>query len=263
MAMIRVGIGGWTFAPWRDSFYPKKLPHARELFHASRAVTTIEINGTYYSTQKPESFRRWAAETPDGFVFSVKASRFATNRRVLAETGESIERFVTSGITELGNKLGPILWQFAPTKKFDSVDFEAFLSLLPETQDGLQLHHAVEVRHESFVTPDFVRLARKFSVAIVVADSAKYPTIADVTGGFVYARLQRAQSTTATGYAAKEIAKWAERAQAWSKGADANDLPRLAGAPAKKKRKVFVYMINGDKEKAPAAALALLEKLGS
>jgi uncharacterized protein YecE (DUF72 family) len=260
--MIRVGIGGWTFEPWRDNFYPKGLAKARELQFASRAVTTIEINSTFYSSQKPESFRRWADETPDGFIFSVKASRFAVNRRVLAEAGRSVELFVTGGITELKTKLGPILWQFAPTKKYDAEDFEAFLGLLPKTHDGITLRHAIEVRHESFASKPFVDLARKFGAGIVVADAAKYPLIADVTGDFVYARLQRSEAKVETGYTTKDIAKWAKVAETWADGGEPKDLPRIGAAAPKKKRDVFVYVISGAKERAPAAAMALIAKIG-
>jgi len=259
--MIRVGIGGWIYEPWRGTFFPKGLPKTKELHHASRALTTIEINSTYYSAQKPDTFRRWADETPDGFVFSVKASRFATNRRVLAEAGQSVERFVTQGITELKAKLGPILWQFAPTKKFDAADFEAFLKLLPKEQDGAKLRHAIEVRHESFGVPEFMALAKKHNCAVVVADSAKYPMFADVTGDFVYARLENAKAEIETGYAPKDIARWARIATSWSEGGEGEGLKRIGAAPAKKKRDVFVYMINGAKERAPAAATALLAKL--
>ena len=189
--MIRVGIGGWVFAPWRGEFYPKGLPQARELEHASRQLTTIEINGTFYRTQTPASFRKWGAETPDDFVFSLKGPQFTTNRRVLAEAGESIARFFASGVLELKSKLGPILWQMAPTKKFDPEDFEAFLALLPQSLDGRPIRHVVEVRHESFLVPAFIDLLRKFSVAVVVVESDKHPLIADVTSDFVYARLQR------------------------------------------------------------------------
>lgn len=260
--MIRVGIGGWIFEDWRNNFYPKGLPKTRELHHASRAVTTIEINSTYYSAQRPETFRRWADQTPDDFVFAVKASRFATNRRVLADAARSVELFVTGGITELKTKLGPILWQFAPTKKFDSEDFEAFFTMLPKDHGGIALRHAIEVRHESFCVPQFVTLARKFGAGIVVADSAKYPGLADVTSDFVYARLQRADSAIATGYAPSDIANWAKRAKSWADGGCAEALPLIDKAPARKKRDVFVYMINGAKERAPSAAMALIAKLG-
>ena len=261
--MIKVGIGGWTFEPWRGTFYPEKLPQARELSFASRAVTSIEINGTFYGSQKPESFRRWAAETPDDFIFSLKGPRFATNRRVLAEAGPSIERFLTSGVTELGKKLGPILWQMAPTKKFDEEDFAAFLALLPEKQDGRPLRHAVEVRHESFRNPRFIALLRAAGAALVFAESEKYPAIADLTADFVYARLQNAKETVATGYSKAAIADWAEICRTWEGGTDPKDLPH-ADTPLKKgaRRDVFAYMINGAKIRAPSAAKALIDVLG-
>lgn len=260
--MIRVGIGGWTYEPWRGVFYPPGLAHARELAHASRHLTTIEINGTFYGTQKPESFRRWAEETPDDFVFSLKAPRFATNRRVLAEAGSSIERFFASGVSELKAKLGPILWQMSPTKRFDEDDFAAFLALLPRRADGQTLRHAVEVRHETFLVPAFVELARKFSVAIVFADSDKYPAIADVTADFVYARLQRTAEEIPTGYAPSALDQWAARARTWADGREPDDLARIAAAShARKKRDVFFYMISGAKVRAPAAAMALITRL--
>lgn len=259
--MIRVGIGGWNYEPWRGSFYPKGLSKSRELFHASRAVTAIEINSTFYSSQKPETFRRWASETPDGFMFSVKASRFAVNRRILGEAGQSIERFIASGICELRDKLGPILWQFAPTKKFEPKDFEAFLTLLPRSFQGRLLRHAIEPRHASFLVPQFVEIARKFGVGIVAADSATYPMLADVTADFVYARLQRAEADVPTGYKPAQIAKWALRAREWAEGFDASDLPRVGPPAIRQKRDVFVFMINGAKERAPAAASALLAHL--
>lgn len=191
---IRVGIGGWTFAPWRGVFYPKGLAQAKELAYAGERLTAIEINATYYGSQKPGSFRKWAREVPDGFVFSVKGPRFATNRRVLAEAGDSVKRFYDSGVLELGDRLGPVLWQFAPTKKFDEKDFGGFLELLPESLGGRKLRHAVEVRHDSFRAPGFVALLRRFAVPVVYADHHDYPAIADVTGDFVYARLQRART---------------------------------------------------------------------
>jgi uncharacterized protein YecE (DUF72 family) len=260
--MIRVGVGGWTFEPWRGAFYPRGLPQARELDYASRKLTTIEINGTFYRTQSRDSFRKWAQETPDDFVFSVKGHRNTVNRRKLAEAGESIEWFLDSGIAELGPKLGPLLWQFAPTKKFDEEDFAGFLALLPKTLDGRPLLHAVEVRHASFCTPAFIDLARRFDVAIVFADSDKYPVIADVTGPFVYARLQRTVETEPTGYAPADLDAWAKRLRAWAGGKEPSDLPRVGeAAPAAKQRPVFAYMISGAKVRAPAAAMALLERL--
>src|SRR5260221_1654958 len=188
---IRVGVGGWTYEPWRDNFYPKGWSQARELEYGSRKLTAIEINGTYYSSQKPATFAKWRDETPDDFMFSLKASRFATNRRVLAEAGESIERFVNQGIAELAHKLGPIVWQFAPTKRFEPVDFEAFLKLLPAKVGGLPLRHVLDVRHESFKTPDYLALARRYDAATVFTDSDDYPSFADLTAASVYARLMR------------------------------------------------------------------------
>jgi uncharacterized protein YecE (DUF72 family) len=260
--MIRVGIGGWTFEPWRGVFYPKGLPQARELDYASRNLTSIEINGTFYGTQKPESFRRWAAETPDDFVFSLKGPRYATHRRVLGEAGESIERFFGSGVLELKQKLGPVLWQMPPTKRFDPEDFAAFLALLPPTLDGRPIRHAVEVRHESFVTPDFVTLLRKHSVAPVLVDSDKHPMFADVAGDFLYLRLQRTSEKVKTGYQPAALDTWAKRAQAWAAGGAPDDLRTIAAAAkSKRKRDVFVYMISGAKVRAPAAAMGLIERL--
>jgi uncharacterized protein YecE (DUF72 family) len=261
---IRAGIGGWTYEPWRKTFYPEDLPHSRELEYASRQVTAIEINGTYYSTQKPASFARWRDETPDDFVFSLKATRYSTNRRVLAEAGESVQRFIDSGLTELGDKLGPIVWQFAPTKAFDPEDFEAFLALLPERIDGRRLRHVMDVRHDSFMDAAYLKLARKYKVATVFTDSDKYPSFADVTGDFVYARLMRSSADNRLGYAPKALQAWAERAHVWASGGQPDDLPRVDPANGKSKAKgrdVFVYFINGDKEKAPAAAQALLKGL--
>ena len=261
--MIRVGIGGWTYEPWRGTFYPKGLPQARELEHASRQVTAIEVNGTFYRTPKPKDFQRWAEETPEGFVFSLKAPRYAVNRRILAEAKPSIDRFMEAGITELKDKLGPILWQFAPTKRFDEADFGNFLDLLPSEVEGRRLRHVVEVRHESFRVPGFVALARKAKAAIVLADHDEHPLIADVTSDFVYARLQRAQEDEPTGYEADALARWAKRAKTWAGGGAPDDLDPVGGAPPKaKKRDVFLFMINGAKVRAPAAAVALIARLG-
>ncbi len=259
---IYVGIGGWTYAPWRGVFYPEGLPHAKELTFASRALTSIEVNGTYYGSQKPATFRKWKSETPDGFVFSLKGPRFATNRRVLKEAGDSIQRFLHSGVTELGDKLGPLLWQFMPTKKFDAADFGGFLELLPKTFDGRKLRHVVEVRHGSFCTPEFIQLLRRFAIPVVYAEHAAYPEIADLTGDFVYARLQKGKDTIRTGYAPKALDAWAKRAEAWTAGKEPADLPRVAGpAPKTNARDVFVYFIHEGKVRAPAAAAALIERL--
>lgn len=260
--VIRIGIGGWTFAPWRGVFYPEKLTQAKELSYAAGKVTSIEINGTYYGSQKPESFRKWASEVPDGFVFSVKGPRFATNRRVLAEAGESIQRFYDSGVLELGDHLGPVLWQFAPTKKFDAVDFGAFLDLLPRKIDGRALRHVVEVRHDSFCVPEFVALLRQHDIAVVYADHATYPAIADVTADFVYARLQTGSDDVKTCYPPKVLEAWAGRLTQWAKGSAPDDLPCVAAKPAKKQpRDVFAYVIHEGKVRAPAGAMALIERL--
>ena len=262
-ASIRVGIGGWTFEPWRGGFYPLGLPHKRELEHASRKLTSIEVNGTFYGSQKPESFIRWREETPDGFVFSLKGPRFATNRRVLAEAGASIERFLNSGVLELKEKLGPINWQMAATKQFDPDDFEAFLKLLPAELNGHKLRHVVEVRHPSFAHPDFIALLRSYGVAAVVADHAKYPLLPDVTAPFVYARLQAASEQEPHGYPPDALSQWAKRAQTWASGKASTDLaPIHHDAPKRAAtRDVFIYMINGFKPKAPAAAMALIDLL--
>lgn len=261
MARIRVGIGGWNFAPWRDNFYPRGLPQAQELHYASRHVTAIEINATFYRTQTAQSFRRWAAETPDDFVFAVKAHRLSTHRKLLADSGPAIEHFLSSGLLELGPKLGPVLWQFAATKKFEPEDFEAFLAALAEK--GPQLRHVVEVRHASFCDPAFVALARRYNTAICIADSDKYPQIADISADFIYARLQRSKASHEAGYAGSEIESWSERAQLWAKGGDPKDLQHFAtpGAKKLKDRDSFVFFISGAKERNPAAACALLERL--
>jgi uncharacterized protein YecE (DUF72 family) len=260
---IRVGVGGWTFPPWRDNFFPQGLPQSQELAYASRQLTAIEVNGTYYSTMKPASFKKWHDETPADFVFSLKASRFATNRRVLAEAGESITRFVDSGLSELGSKLGPIVWQFMPGKVFEAEDFEAFLALLPPRLDGQALRHVVDVRHESFMSPDFLALARRYKVASVFTDAEKFPSFADLTGDFVYARLMQSDAALATGYADEALSAWGDRARTWAAGGAPDDLPSLEdAAEAGTPRDVFIYFINGAKEKAPATAMALLARLG-
>lgn len=259
---VYVGVGGWTFEPWRGVFYPEKLPQAKELNYAASKLTSIEVNGTYYSSQKPETFRKWANEVPDGFVFSVKASRYSTNRRVLAEAGDSIKRFYDQGLTELRDRLGPVLWQFAPTKKFDEADFGKFLELLPRERDGLALRHVVEVRHDSFRSPAFVALLRRFGVAVVFAEHASYPAIADVTADFVYARLQKGSDDIATCYPPKALDAWAERLKTWAAGGEPKDLPKVDEKAAKKQpRDVFAYVIHEGKVRAPAGAMELIERV--
>jgi uncharacterized protein YecE (DUF72 family) len=242
---VRVGIGGWTFEPWRGVFYPEGLAHKRELEFASRALSSIEINGTYYSTFKSDSWRKWASETPHDFVFSVKASRFCTNRRVLSEAGPSIEKFLAQGLIELGAKLGPINWQFATTKKFDAEDFGAFLNLLPSLRDGVRLRHAVEVRHDSFACAEFYDLARRHNVAIVYANGEGFPEIDVATADFSYARLMSSEEDRLNGVTAKDLTRITKQVHGWAKRGDA-----------------FVYFIAGAKVRNPAAAQALLGKLG-
>ena len=259
---IHIGIGGWTFAPWRGVFYPDKLPQARELEYAASQLTSIEINGTYYGSQKPESFRKWAREVPDGFVFSLKGPRFTTNRRVLAEAGDSIKRFYDTGVLELGDRLGPVLWQFAPTKKFDPADFGKFLELLPRKLDGRHLRHVVEVRHDSFCVPEFVALLRQFETPVVFAEHGKYPAIADVSGDFVYARLQKGNDELATCYPPKQLDAWANRFETWAAGGEPADLPRVDPTSAKKApRDVFAYVIHEGKVRAPAGAMELIKRV--
>lgn len=241
---IYVGVGGWTFAPWRRTFYPEDLAQKRELEYASNVLTSIEVNGTYYSTFKPPTFAKWREETPEGFVFSLKASRYCTNRSELAGAGEAIERFIGQGIDELGDRLGPINWQFMATKRFDAEDIEGFLKLLPREVHGLPLRHALEVRHPSFKTPEFYDLARRYKVAIVLADSEEFPKLDEPTGDFTYARLMRSQENEPSGYAPASLSHWAETAKTWAKRGDA-----------------FVYFISGAKVRNPAAAQALIERL--
>jgi uncharacterized protein YecE (DUF72 family) len=258
---IYIGVGGWTYEPWRGAFYPADLPQKRELEYMSRALTSIEINGTYYGSQKPASFIKWHGDTPADFVFSVKGPRFATNRRVLAESGESIERFFSSGVLELKEKLGPINWQFMATKKFDAEDFAKFLSLLPKEIDGRKIRHAVEVRHESFKTSDFVALAREHGVAIVTAGDSIFPSIPDPTADFAYLRIMGTKDKPKTGYSNKDIGLWAERAQTFASGNVPKDLEPIAASPKKEPRDVFLYVISGFKENNPIAAKTLIERL--
>ncbi|MGE0797779.1 MAG: DUF72 domain-containing protein [Lautropia sp.] len=260
---IRAGIGGWTFEPWRNNFYPAGLPHAQELQYASQRLGMIEVNGTYYATQKPATFAKWRSETPDGFLFSLKANRFATNRRVLAEAGESIGRFVGSGIAELGDKLGPIVWQFATTKRFDPADFEAFLKLLPHEVAGVPLAHAVDVRHESFKCSEYLALARRYRITTVFTESDEYPAFADVTGPFIYARVMRTDSNLAEGISAEALDQLAASARVWRNGGEPGGLPRVEPPlPPAAPRDVHLLFISGAKEKAPAAAMALSRRLG-
>ena len=261
---MRVGVGGWNFAPWRNNFYPAGLTQQHELEFASRRLTAIEINSTYYAAQKPATYANWRRQTPDGFRFSLKAPRYATAARVLANSGKSINAFVFGGLAELGDRLGPISWQFMPTRKFDADDLAAFLDLLPRELDGNPLQHVLEVRHASFMCADYVALARKHHVATVFTDSAEYPSFADVTGDFVYARLMRSDASISAGYADAALDAWAARTSTWAGGGEPDDLPRV-GAVGKNARKtprdVYVYFIGSAKERNPAAAMSLIGRL--
>jgi uncharacterized protein YecE (DUF72 family) len=258
---IRVGVGGWTYEPWRGPFYPSGLAQRRELEYASGKLTSIEINGTYYGSQKPESFAKWHEETPRDFVFAVKGPRFATNRRALAESGSSIERFFASGVLELKEKLGPVNWQFLPTKRFVPEDFESFLKLLPKTVEGRAIRHAVEIRHESFQAKDFVALAREHGVAIVLAGDSDYPQIADLTAPFAYVRIMGTSDKEAKGYAKAKLDAWAANAKSLARGSVPESLETFGPKAKAGGRDVFLYVISGFKERNPAAAMALIERL--
>jgi uncharacterized protein YecE (DUF72 family) len=259
---IRIGIGGWTYEPWRGTFYPPTLAQKRELEYAAGKLTSIEVNGTFYGAQKPATFARWRDETPDGFVFALKAPRYATHRRELAGAGPTIERFLGGGVLELRDKLGPINWQLLPATKFDAADVEAFLKLLPKSVAGRALRHAIEVRHASFRVAEFVDMARHYGVAIVLAGDSEYPQIAAVTAPFVYARIMGTQSNEALGYSAAALDLWAKRATRWAGGGIPDDLE--AAAPqkgARVDRDVYLYVISGHKVANPAAAQALIERI--
>jgi uncharacterized protein YecE (DUF72 family) len=263
-ARIRVGIGGWNFAPWRNNFYPEKWPQKRELEYASGKLTAIEVNSTFYRPQTPATYANWRAQTPDGFVFSLKAPGFATQTTVLENAAKAIKRFVFAGLAELGDRLGPISWQFAANRAFTRDYFAGFLDLLPAELNGNPLRHVLEVRHESFMSAGYLALMRERNLPSVFTDSTEYPSFADLTGDFVYARLMRSESSVATGYSADALDAWAQRAQFWANGEQPPDLPRVESSPkiAKKPRDVFIYFISAAKERNPAAAMALIERIG-
>ena len=262
---IRVGVGGWTFAPWRGTFYPAGLAQREELPFASRALTAIEVNGTFYAAQKPATYARWRAETPDGFIFSLKAPRYATVRRRLAGAGRAVHGFIHGGLAELGDRLGPVNWQLPPTTAFDPDDLAAFFALLPEELDGQRLRHVLEVRHPSFRCPGYIELARSRGIATVFTDSAVHPSLADLTAGFVYARLMRSEASRASGYPAAALDAWAQRLRTWATGGEPDDLPRVlppGGDPAGS-RDVFVFFIGAAKARNPAAAMALIGRIAA
>ena len=242
--MIRVGIGGWSYEPWDETFYPAGLPKTKQLEYAASKVTAIEINATFYRTQSLASFKKWAGATPDDFMFSVKAPRAAVQRKDLREAAQSIEWFFASGVGELGAKLGPIFWQMAPYKKYDDAEMRAYFDMLPAKLGKRALRHALEVRHESFTDEKFLKLARERNIAVVTVESEKHPLIVKPTADFAYARLELTQADEPTGYAKPALKKWAKTAQDWSASGD-----------------VFLYFISGAKERNPAAAAAMLALL--
>lgn len=259
---IRVGIGGWNYAPWRDNFYPAKLVQRRELEYASRQLRTIEINGTYYGAQKPATYAKWAAETPAGFIFSLKAPRYVTEGKRLADAGKGIHGFVQGGLAEMGDRLGPILWQLPPSRPFDAGDLAAFLELLPRELDGQPLRHVLEVRHPGFACAAYVSLARAHRVPTVFTDSPDYPSIADLTGDFVYARLMCSADENPTGYTPAALDQWAVRAHRWAAGEDVGELPHATALlPAGEPRDVFVFFISSAKHRNPSAAMALQQRV--
>ncbi|MET0273950.1 MAG: DUF72 domain-containing protein [Phenylobacterium sp.] len=259
---IRAGIGGWTFEPWRGVFYPKGLKHADELSYASRHLTAIEINGTYYSSFKPESWAKWRAATPEGFKFAVKASRFCVNRKVLTDAAPSMDIFLNQGITELGDRLGPILWQFMATKKFDYDDFAGFMDLLPDQLGGLPLKHVIEVRNATFADPKFTGLCRDRGITICVSENENYPIIPDITSDLVYLRLISASDEIETGYTAADLDLWADRFKAYAEGRVPADLtPVDRTGPPEAPRDVYAFVIHEGKVRAPAAAMEFIKRV--
>ncbi len=258
---IRVGIGGWTYAPWRKNFYPDGLVQRRELEYASQHLRTIEINGTYYGAQKPATYAKWAAQTPEGFVFSLKAPRHVVESRHLADAGRGIQGFVHGGLSEMGDRLGPILWQLAPSRVFDAGDIATFLDLLPHELDGHALRHVLEVRHASFMCEEYVALARSRNIPTVFTDSPDYPSIADLTGNFTYARLMCSADEVTNGYEDAALDRWAGHARDWASGKDIAELPHVAALHKQPPRDVFVFFISAAKHRNPAAAMALQSRI--
>ena len=259
---IRCGIGGWTFEPWRGVFYPQGLKQKDELAYAASHLTAIEINGTYYSSFKPDSWAKWRAATPEGFKFAVKASRFCVNRKVLTDAKASMDIFLGQGLTELGDRLGPILWQFMATKKFDYDDFASFIDLLPEKVGDLPARHVIEVRNATFADARFIALCRHRNIAICVSENENYPIIPDITSDFVYLRLISASDEVETGYEASDLDLWASRFKAYAEGHVPTDLQSvdrdgLVEAP----RDVYAFVIHEGKVRAPAAAMELIKRV--
>jgi uncharacterized protein YecE (DUF72 family) len=261
---IRIGVGGWNYAPWRKNFYPVGLVQRRELEYASRQLRAIEINGTYYGAQRATTYARWAAETPSGFIFSLKAPRYISESKRLADTEKGVSGFVHGGLAEMGDRLGPILWQLPPSRPFDADDLAAFLEHLPRELNGHRLRHVLEVRHPSFMCESYVTLARSHAVPTVFTDSPDYPSLADLTGDFTYARLMRSADDIPTGYAPAALDHWAKHARSWAAGNDLGELPHAAALqPASQPRDVFVFFISSAKHRNPAAAIALQSRIDS
>jgi uncharacterized protein YecE (DUF72 family) len=244
---IRAGVGGWTYEPWRDNFYPKGLPHKDELKYASRQLTAIEVNGTFYSRFKPESFAKWRDETPEGFVFALKAHRFTTHRRELAGGAEGVRNFIEGGIAELGAKLGPILWQLMPSTQFERGNIESFLKLLPREVKGLPLRHVIDARHASFASEAYLDLLAEYDCTTVYTDAPQFPSVPHARCELAYLRLMRSDAALATGYPPAELQRWAQGAKEW--------------VAQSAKHQAFVFFINGAKERAPAAAVEFLKQV--
>ena len=286
MSTIRIGISGWTYAPWRGVFYPPKLAQRCQLAYAAEKFRSIEVNGTFYALQRPETFARWAAETPESFVFAIKAPRYITHMRRLQQVEGALANFFASGLLRLGAKLGPILWQFPPRLAFDAELFEDFFKQLPHDTDAAaalarrheprldgrswtkpetdqKLRHAVEIRHQSFVSPDFIALLRRYRIALVCADTVEWPRLMDLTTDFVYCRLHGSEQLYASGYDAKALDDWARRIRAWRDGHEPRDAERAAepAPPRRSGRDVYVYFDNDMKVRAPKDAAALVERL--
>ena len=286
--MIRIGVSGWIYPRWRGVFYPKGLPQRRELAYASRAFTTIEINGTFYSLKSVKDFRRWCADTPEDFVFALKGSRYITHMKKLAQLEAALPNFFASGLLALGQKLGPILWQLPSSMRFDPGRIERFLALLPRDMDAAaalarrhdrrlaedrvmaeplaqgEIRHALEVRHKSFAVPEFIALLRRAGVALVVSESPKWPCFVDVTADFLYLRLHGAEELYVSGYDDIALDRWAKRIARWAGGGDIADVSPIADpAPPRTARDVYIYFDNDAKVRAPADAQALARRLGA
>jgi uncharacterized protein YecE (DUF72 family) len=283
---VRIGISGWTYRPWRGVFYPKGLVQKRELAFAAKTFPSIEINGTFYGSQRPDSFARWADETPKGFVFAVKAPRYITHTLRLRDAKTALANFLASGLLRLGPKLGPILWQLPPSFRFDPERIEAFLALLPHDTEAAaamarrhddrfdgrawtrtdrrrRLRHAIEIRHDSFLDPAFIRLLRRYRVALVCADTVDWPRRMDLTADFVYCRLHGSEELYTSGYGYAALDRWADRVAAWAGGREPRDAERVIEKPGPKRarRDVFVYFDNDAKVRAPADAKGLIRRV--